>query len=213
MSKPILCVDFDGVIHSYEHGWQDGEIYGTATPGFFAWAIKAVEHFELVVYSSRSKTPEGISAMREAIGKWSIDAVASGEVSRDFVWPELFDHLTFSDVKPPAFLTIDDRAICFLGSWKSLDPAELLQFRTWTQTNRGASRNHEFVDDWNRMVGTVANFAAKYDLPAPEMLFHRRWLDKMNSAASSPIAGTLIHMNVRIRFGHYEQRDVLVSYP
>jgi hypothetical protein len=96
MNKPIICIDFDGVIHSYENGWQNGEIYGTATPGFFRWAINAVNLFELVVYSSRSKTPEGRQAMHEAIGKWSIDAIHSGEVPSDYVWPCLFDNLEFS---------------------------------------------------------------------------------------------------------------------
>jgi hypothetical protein len=205
--KPIICIDFDGVIHSYEDGWRDGEIYGNATPGFFAWAIKAKDHFELVIYSSRSKTPEGISAMREAIGKWSIDAIHNGEVPSDFVWPELFDRLDFSDVKPPAFLTIDDRAICFKGNWAALDPAELTMFRTWTEIDRSGSG--AFVDDYNRMIATVSNFCDQYMIGKPDMIFHPAVLDRMKSASGvRDMLGTLIFMGIRVRFGTWEQRDV-----
>jgi hypothetical protein len=114
VSKPILCLDFDGVIHSYERGWQDGKIYGTVTPGFWEWAVKAQEHFKLVVYSSRSK--DGIEAMHD----WLIEQG----------WPIAIE-IGFAHEKPAAFLTIDDRALTFNGDWRMYDPEELLEFKPW----------------------------------------------------------------------------------
>ena len=124
--KPILCIDFDGVIHSYENGWQNGVIYGTVTPGFFEWAEEAAKLFKLVIYSSRSKTDEGVIEM----GLWLHDQRAAwrkaGGKSGD-------DPLTFeyANEKPPAFLTIDDRAIQFRGDWSELLPAQLRAFKPW----------------------------------------------------------------------------------
>lgn len=115
--KPILCIDFDGVIHSYEKGWQNGVIYGTSTPGFFEWAEQAAKQFKLTIYSSRSKNEESIKAMcvwlMERRKEWR---AAGGKNESDE--PLAFD---FAKEKPPAFLTIDDRAIQFRGSWD--DPA------------------------------------------------------------------------------------------
>jgi hypothetical protein len=75
--KPILCLDFDGVIHSYSRGWDTGAIYDTVTPGFFDWAVKAQEHFKLVIYSSRSATTAGRFEMgkwlREQLAEWNPD--------------------------------------------------------------------------------------------------------------------------------------------
>lgn len=130
-SKPIICLDFDGVIHSYENGWQEGVIYGTATRGFFEWIVKAREHFYLVVYSSRSKTDDGIRAMRDWLAGQLVAWKASNMVSIEA--PPYLDDFIFAHEKPPAFLTIDDRAIKFEGRWSWLEPKDLLNFKPWMQ--------------------------------------------------------------------------------
>ena len=131
MSKPILCLDFDGVIHDYKRGWQNGEIYGDVTPGFWEWAIEAKKHFKLVIYSSRSKTAEGRTVMwswlKHQWGKW-----ADIPGNDPHMTPHIhYDDFEFAHEKPPAFLQIDDRAITFTGDWHGLDPAALIKFKPW----------------------------------------------------------------------------------
>lgn len=131
MAKPILCLDFDGVIHSYDSGWQSGEIYGTVTPGFWEWAEKAARYFQLVIYSSRSKTDDGVIAMsmwmHNERKKWR----EAGGVS---VHDEPLTY-EFAHEKPPAFLTIDDRGLTFNGKWEDFDPQSLLAFKPWNVKN------------------------------------------------------------------------------
>lgn len=140
MTKPILCVDFDGVIHDYLKGWQDGTIYGDVTPRFFEWASKANEHFRLQIYSSRSKTQEGRDAMRiwlqDQIRLWIDEASLfsrSTDYTRDRYVQNVIEFFEFVSEKPPAFLTIDDRAIQFRGDWSVdwLNPERLREFKPW----------------------------------------------------------------------------------
>jgi len=128
MSKPILCIDFDGVIHSYGYGWQSGKIYGTIVPGFFKWLGNTQEHFKPVIYSSRS----GNQKLKNEMMEWFHDeCMFATNQPPQFFCPGL----EFADKKPPAFLTIDDRAIQFKGDWEAseLTVEALLNFKPWTR--------------------------------------------------------------------------------
>ena len=138
MGKPILCVDFDGVIHSYENGWQNGEIYGTVVPGFFEWLIKAKDIFAIVIYSSRSKDPE----MRSDMRKWLRSKAGYHGLPVDM------DNLVeFANEKPAAYLTIDDRAVCFKGDWNApeLRPDVLRAFAPWNTKEAESPKQENIV--------------------------------------------------------------------
>jgi hypothetical protein len=134
--KPIICIDFDGVIHSYDRGWQGGEIYGTFVPGFVDWAERASRQSTLVIYSSRSKSDDGIEAMRVWLLAQAKLAFHGEEDARAFVG--LF---TFAHEKPAAWLTIDDRAITFKGDWcaNELTPEAMREFRPWNVKPKDAT--------------------------------------------------------------------------
>jgi len=126
--KPILCLDFDGVIHSYTSGWTDyATIRDPVVPGFFEWAEQAAKHFKLVIYSSRSKHADAITAMQfwlyEQRKLWR---EAGG-------MPETDEPLSFeyASEKPAAFLTLDDRAIQFDGTWPDVEA--MRDFKPWNK--------------------------------------------------------------------------------
>lgn len=142
--KPTLLIDFDGVIHSYDRGWQNGVIYGTVIPGFFAWTEEATKLFRLAVYSSRCSSKEGMVAMYEWFherAKTYFDTVTATFGKCDFSFalqrgasePVI---LEFVSRKPAAFLTIDDRAVQFRGDWSAwwLKPETLIGFKPWNVT-------------------------------------------------------------------------------
>lgn len=131
--KPTLCIDFDGVIHSYEHGWQNGVIYGTVVPGFFEWVERVRHDFKLVIYSSRSKTDDGVLAMSTWLHKHRNDWIIGGG-DRHQTQPLTFE---FAHEKPAAWLTIDDRAIQFTGDWNApcFTVDALREFKPWTATS------------------------------------------------------------------------------
>lgn len=126
--KPILCIDFDGVLHSYNSGWKGaGIVSDPPVPGAVAFLYAAQRHFDLAIFSSRSNQPGGIDAMRGALTMW-IMAELGDEAAEAH---RLIEALQFPLEKPPAHLSIDDRALRFDGSWPS--PGLLLAFKPWNK--------------------------------------------------------------------------------
>src|SRR4051812_39078886 len=104
-----LAVDFDGVIHSYASGYCGDEcIPDPPVPGALKWMIEASAFYRIVIHSSRCKTDSGIFAIREWLKLWYTTEIPGA--------PEISDFIEISAVKPPAWLSLDDRAICFDGT-------------------------------------------------------------------------------------------------
>lgn len=122
--RPILALDFDGVIHGYGEGFKDGSIYDEPTPGARAAIAEYLDHFTIVIYSTRARTRQG----RLEIGRY-LDRYGFPRNNADGTPIEI------TAVKPPAYLTIDDRGITFTGVWPSA--AKLLAFKTWNNTPWG----------------------------------------------------------------------------
>lgn len=127
--KPTICIDFDGVIHSYDKGWQDGTIYGSVVPGFFEWMERVRDQFKLVIYSSRSKDDTGVIAMAAWLHAQRNAWIKAGG-TRDPTTPL---EIEFTHEKPAAWLTIDDRAIRFTGDWSApeLQADAMRSFKPW----------------------------------------------------------------------------------
>ena len=124
--KPILCLDFDGVIHSYESGWKGIDVIpDPPVPGAIEFIAKALEHFRVCIYSSRSGSKEGRAAMDKWL--WAHCFKYMNETGNKFDFYEI----EFPHTKPPAKVSIDDRAITFTGEFP--DVAELVSFEPWNR--------------------------------------------------------------------------------
>jgi hypothetical protein len=116
--KPILCLDFDGVIHSYTSGWLGPTVIpDPPVDGAVAFLRAALDVFDVQVHSSRSHHPGGIVAMKDWL-------CGHGGV-------ELVEKLGWPAEKPPALVTLDDRALTFTGVWPTIET--LRTFKPWNK--------------------------------------------------------------------------------
>lgn len=150
--KPILCLDFDGVIHSYSSGWQGaGIVSDPPVSGAIEFIYAAQREFRIAIFSSRSGQPGGLDAMRGWLLSFMLVSDADPREAR-----LVYDAIEWSTEKPPAVVTIDDRALTFDGTWPSI--ASLKTFQPW---NKKAASDQP-KDIW----GGSRTFVRVYRLPS-----------------------------------------------
>lgn len=95
MPKQTILIDFDGVIHDYK-GWAGPESLNLPMPNSRAAMYLLARIYHLVCFTTRP---------------------------RQYVEPWLLLHgfpvMKVTNIKEPAFLLIDDRALTFTGAWNN----------------------------------------------------------------------------------------------
>jgi len=113
-SKKTILIDFDGVLASYE-GWKGEEELGNPLPNARAACFLLAKDYKLVCFTTRSRIWIELWLVRNGFG--CISAV--------------------TNIKIPAYLQIDDRAIRFNG-WNDDLLKQIKEFKPWwEEVNNG----------------------------------------------------------------------------
>lgn len=108
----VVCVDFDGVIHRYSKGWQDGSIYDPPMKGAKKELGRLVSKGYKVVILTTRLNPEAnddVNLEKNKITKWLADNGFQAGVH----------YHDITAIKPKAGIYIDDRGIRFTN-WKDI---------------------------------------------------------------------------------------------
>lgn len=144
MTKTI-AIDFDGVIHRYSKGWQDGSCYDNEVAGVFEAIQELMKDHTVFIFSTRSS---------KQIKEWLLQRIMEQDFGndphdpQDWSWPKYGftcqripfwvkfwnkkNVLGITKRKLPAHVYIDDRALTFTGNWNETMSA-ISKFKTYQQ--------------------------------------------------------------------------------
>ena len=99
-SQKTICLDFDGVVHSYVSGWSGETVISDPPIHRVKEAIARLRsNYRVVIHSARCRSEDGCTAIREWLQRHEIEV----------------DEVCM--FKPPAHVYVDDRAVRFTGDW------------------------------------------------------------------------------------------------
>jgi hypothetical protein len=104
---PTVAVDFDGVIHAYSKGWQDGTIYDDPVPGAFDALRWLMDRYAVFIFTTRNVA---------SVADWISDSsrIKTTNLEPPEFWNER-GQLLVTNRKYPAIAYIDDRAVRFVN--------------------------------------------------------------------------------------------------
>lgn len=143
-----IAIDFDGVIHQYSKGWQDGTCYDKPVEGVFE-AIESLfkQGYNVFIFSTRN-SKQIKTWMKENCYECDYIHNGMGGDPNDYCYPKFnftVERIPFwvkfwgkknvvgiTKRKLPAHVYIDDRALKFEGDWTKT--IELIKhFKTYQQ--------------------------------------------------------------------------------
>ena len=113
-----VAVDFDGVLHSYDRGWQDGSIYGDWVPDADIALTQLMQRYAVFVHTTRN--PKQVARWIERQSGYGIECTTwlprTWYGRRKPFW-NTQGLLLVTDRKLAAVAYIDDRAVRF-ANWR-----------------------------------------------------------------------------------------------
>lgn len=116
MSKPIVCFDFDGVIHSYTSSWKGYSVIPDPPVDGIKEVLQELKDKGYIIAITTSRALSSIG--RDAVVKYLED----NHIPYDTITAE----------KVPCVVAIDDRAITFDGDTNSLVD-KIVSFQPWNR--------------------------------------------------------------------------------
>lgn len=160
-----IAIDFDGVIHAYTKGWQDGSIYDVTIDG----SIEAIndlmrsgvsvvifstrssrqiikwlkDHSNQLLYHSYSQFQDRYLPMHDMDhefiqGEYNNNKQLQFKVKKVPFWKKFWNdnlNIGVTNRKLPCHVYVDDRAVLFAGSWEQTLKV-INEFKTYQQNGK-----------------------------------------------------------------------------